>query len=48
MSNVSLSHVSFAVFVVGLALFLVSLVIVVFNFMGTMSNEMFGAPTIVA
>ena len=38
----------FALFVVGLALFLVSLVIVVFDFMRTMSNKMFGASTIVA
>jgi hypothetical protein len=40
--------VPFALFVVGLALFLVSLVIVVFDFMRTMSNEMFGASTVVA
>ena len=39
---------SLALLMVSLALFLVSPVLVVFDFMGTMSNEMFGAPTIVA
>ena len=48
MPNVSLSHVLLALSMVGLVLFLVLLVLVVFDLIWTLGNEMFGAITIVA
>ena len=48
MPNVSLSHVLLALPMVGLVLFLVLLVLVVFDLIWTLGNEVLGATTIVA
>ena len=48
MPNVSLSHVLLALSMVGLVLFLVLLVLVVFDLMWTLGNEVLGATTIIA